>query len=151
RPHAKRAECLGVYPLEANLVANIRKKNRHPARIEHFDWRAAKRIPARRHGAAGNQRLAARNEEGPLRHRCPWRGAARERKCGGQSTKKRPAWRESIHIDAVVCAKMQADDALLRQAQKCCDFGKILAMRRIVTGGDMPALPADARGRRSAR
>src|SRR3984893_11925374 len=66
----------GIAPFEAKLVAYASKKNLAAPGIEHFDRRAADPVPAGRHGATSDERLAARDQQRSGRRRRPWAGGA---------------------------------------------------------------------------
>src|ERR1019366_2804905 len=143
---AQSIERRGIDPFETNLVAYAREKNLLAPWIEHFDWRTANPVPAGWHGATGDQRLAARDEQGTGRRWGPGHGPARDREFWRKPAEKGEARREAIHIDTVAGANMQADDSRGRQTQDCRDLFDILAMRRIIAGGDVPALSSPQSG-----
>src|ERR1700675_705151 len=110
RGRAHSIEGGGIDLFEAKLVADAGEKNLAAPGIEHLDRRAADREPAGRHGATGDECLAARDKQRSGRHWGPWHGAARDREFVWQAAKKRDPRREAIHIDTVARAEMQADD-----------------------------------------
>src|SRR5437870_1398320 len=59
---------------EAKLVADAGEENPAAPEIEHLDRRAANPVPAGRHGAAGDERLAGRDQQRSGRHWGPWHG-----------------------------------------------------------------------------
>src|SRR5208337_4879792 len=120
---AQSIEGFTIDPFETNLVANVREKNFCAPWIKHFDRRAADPVPAGRHGATGNQRLPARDQQGSRRRRGPGHGPARDRKFWWKPAEKNISRCEAIHIDTVACALMQIDDLRARQTEKCCGLG----------------------------
>src|ERR1700726_4377786 len=113
---------------EAKLVGDAGEKNLLAPGIEHLDRRAADPVPAGRHGATGDERLTARDEQRSGRRRRPWHGAARDFEFFRQSAEKGESRRKTIHIDTVARAEVQADDAPWRQIEKRRDLGDVLAM-----------------------
>ena len=58
-----------------------------------------------------------------------------------QAAEKSPTRRKAIHINAVTRAEMQGNGALFWQPKMGGNLGKVLVMRRVIAGGNKPALP----------
>src|ERR1700730_14475882 len=79
---------------EAKLVADAGEKSPLAPGIEHLDRRAADPVPASWHGATGDKRLAARDQQRSGRRRRPWHGATRDREFFPQFAKERESRRK---------------------------------------------------------
>src|SRR5580692_7049038 len=94
RRRAHGVEGGGIDPFEAKLVADAGEKNPLAPGIEHLDRRAADPVPAGRHGATSDERLAAGDQQRSGRRRWPWHGAARDFEFFRQSAEKRESRRK---------------------------------------------------------
>src|ERR1700720_1210764 len=117
RGRAHSIEGGGIDSFEAKLVADAGEKNLAAPGIEHLDRRAADPVPAGGHGAAGDERLAAHDQQRSGRRWRPWHGATRGLEFFRQAAKKRESGCETMQIIPIARPEMQADASRGRQTQ----------------------------------